>query len=142
MSYESENLVQEIEETLEENTEAVEQTDEEMPQDVPKKRKKLIKRKYKSIKKAPIILYLTLAVFGVILCIMSWGVEFNLFGNINSPYLGIPGGIITMGAIAIELWGIKCPYCGSHKVGRVIGFKLKYDKKVECPDCHKHILIK
>ena len=164
MSNENENLVQDMEETVEDTvSEAAEEFVEEAeiaeeeiveeaetcaeeapktPAEAPKKKKKLIRRKLKSIKKWPIVLYIVLIAFGVIGCLLSWSPRFTIVGNITSSDVALPCGIITMIAIAIELWGIKCPYCGSRKVGRSIGFKAKIAKSVECPDCHKKIIIK
>ena len=46
----------------------------------------------------------------------------------------------TLEMIGGDTMEIKCPYCGSKKVGRNIGGTPK--KEVECPDCKKKIDIK
>lgn len=138
MSNENENLVQDMEELAEEPVEEGSETSAETP----KKKKKLVRRKLKSIKKWPITLYIVLVTVGVILCLIGWCPKFTIIGKITTEHLCLPGGTIAIIAIIIEMFCIKCPYCGSRKVGRTLGFKAKIAKTVVCPDCKKKIIIK
>ena len=93
-----------------------------------------------SISKKYVNIQLVLIWAGVALCIIGmFAPEFNLFG-ISSRVIGIPGGIIAITGAFIMIFGNKCPYCGSNKVGRNIGGTPK--KEVECPECKKKMDIK
>ena len=77
---------------------------------------------------------------GVVLSIFGMFVpEFSIFG-MSSAVIGIPGGILAIVGAFMMIFGNKCPYCGSKKVGRNIGGTPK--KEVECPDCKKKMDVK
>ena len=93
-----------------------------------------------SISKKYVNVQLVLIWVGVVLSLLGmFAPEFFLFG-ISSKIIGIPGGILAIVGAFIMIFGNKCPYCGSKKVGRNIGGTPK--KEVECPDCKKKIDIK
>ena len=93
-----------------------------------------------SISKKYVNVQLVLIWVGVVLSLLGmFAPEFFLLG-ISSRIIGIPGGILAIVGAFIMVFGNKCPYCGSKKVGRNIGGTPK--KEVECPDCKKKIDIK
>lgn len=94
----------------------------------------------KSISKKRVNVQLIMIWAGVALSLIGvFAPEFFVFG-ISSRTIGIPGGILAIVGAFVMIFGNKCPYCGSNKVGRNIGGTPK--KTVECPDCKKKIDIK
>ena len=99
-------------------------------------KKKIIKR---YISKKMLMTLLIIMWGGVGLCIISWLPSFTIFG-IPSQAIGLPGGVMAIAGVILLLFLPKCPYCGSHKLGKAIGTKIVKD--VECPACNKKVGIR
>lgn len=110
-----------------------------------------VKKKKKKKKRAPEIIYerskaypLFLAIMmyvGVVVGVVSWFPTFNVMQeSFLTGFLGLFGGGMAILSIVLMIFTVKCPACGSKKLGRTMGAKVP--KQVECPDCHKKVNLK
>ena len=93
-----------------------------------------------SISKKRVNTQLIIMWVGVALSILGMFAPEFYIGSISSRIIGIPGGILAIVGAFMMIFGNKCPYCGSKKVGRNIGGTPK--KEIECPDCKKKMDVK
>ena len=88
-----------------------------------------------SISKKQIIIYFVLMWAGVIVGVLSFFIKNNVVAICS-----IAGGLIAILGVMLQIFTVKCPYCGKHKVGRAISMGMK--EPVYCPDCNKRIDLK
>lgn len=88
-----------------------------------------------SISKKQIIIYYIMMWGGLIVGLLTFFIKNNIVALFS-----VAGGIIAITGIVLQLFTVKCPYCGKRKVGRAISAGMK--AAVYCPDCHKRIKLK
>lgn len=76
---------------------------------------------------------------GFLIGITSLFPEFTILG-ISNNIIGIPAGLAALTGVFLLAFSIKCPACGSKKLGHTMGTKIP--KECVCPECHAKVQLK
>ena len=76
---------------------------------------------------------------GFLIGLISLLPEFTFLG-IPNTIIGIPAGLAALAGVFLLAFSIKCPACGSKKLGHTMGTKIP--KECVCPECHAKVQLK